>query len=80
MRTSSKPFALHHQEAVAGVLSAQEKAGLILDLASAPSVNVTLIKELLTDLSQSGDETQLSQFLLALKQGNNQVKARNNFW
>ncbi|XP_036065781.1 uncharacterized protein LOC112143510 [Oryzias melastigma] len=59
--------------AVIDLLTIQQKAQLILDPGSGALENVTLVKGLLTNLTQSGDVGQLTQFFQAFAQVNKQM-------
>lgn len=66
---------MHQQEAVVDVLTPQQKAELILDPDSGALEDATLVRVVLTNLTQSGNNRTLSQFFQAFTDDIKQVNA-----
>ena len=66
---------MHHQEAVVDVLTPQQRAELILDPDSGALEDATLVRVVLTNLTQSGNNRTLIQFFQAFTDDVKQVNA-----
>lgn len=71
------PLGLHHQEALVGALSPQQKAELITDPDSGALQNVTFIRAVLTSLTLSGNFEQLTEFFQSFAELSKQVGAEH---